>query len=339
MKFTSLHYLLSSLLLTALVAGAHGEEKKDVVIRHVDRLTPRITVSVDKDPRRIEIENVTFLGVETGPVGRTLSAQLGLPRDVGLVVSRVADGSPAASVLKENDILTKFEDQILVDPRQLSVLIRAKKDGDEVALTVYRGGKESVLKVKLGQREVTVGDTLRSLGGSPDGGMQFFNLGSGGELRGLDQLRQLPGMGRGDLDNVMRMISRERGNLLGGPGSVHVFRRNSKGSTILDLPKGNFVYNDDDGIVELKSEDDKRTLTVKDAKGQTTFNGPVNTEEDRKKIPADVMARLGKIELSFEIGDDFEQEGATVDEAKPKQKINLPGSLPLRRGGVRQQAF
>ncbi len=339
MKFTSYRYLLPSLLLTTLAAGAHGEEKKGVIIRHVDRIAPRITVSVDKDPRRIEIENVTFLGVETGPVDRTLSAQLGLPRDVGLVVSRVADGSPAASALKENDILTKFEDQILVDPRQLSVLIRVKKDGDEVALTVYRGGKEIVLKVKLGQREVTVSDTLRSLGGGPDGGMQFFNLGPGGELRGLDQLRQLPGMGRGDLDNVMRMISRERGNLLGGPGSVHVIRRNSKGSTILDLPKGNFVYNDDDGIVELKSEDDKRTLTVKDAKGQTTFHGPVNTEEDRKKIPADVMTRLSKIELSFEIGDDFEQEGATVDEAKPKQKINLPGSLPLRRGGVRQRSF
>ncbi|MBI3877302.1 MAG: PDZ domain-containing protein, partial [Verrucomicrobia bacterium] len=248
----------------------------------------RITINIDKDGRHAEKETVTFLGVETGPVERTLSAQLGLARDVGLVVHHVADDSPASGVLMENDVLTKFEDQILVDSRQLSVLIRAHKSGDEVTLTLIRGGKEIAPKVKLGQRDVRLAESPRFFGGGGDGGMQFFSFGPGGELRGLDQLRQLPGMGRGDLDNVMRMISRERGNLLGGP-RLRVLKHGAKGSTILDLPKSNFVYSDDDGTVELKSEGDKRQLTVKDAKGKVTFNGPVDTEEDRKKIPADVM--------------------------------------------------
>lgn len=332
MKFTSSYYLLPALVLTALVAVAHGEEKKDIVVRQVERHAPRVVIKVEKDGKLPDKESVTFLGVETGPVGRTLSSQLGLPRDVGLVVARVAEGSPAAAELQENDILTKFDDQILVDPRQLSVLIRSKKSGDQVALTVFRGGKESVVKVTLGQREVASAEGFHWMGGSPEGGMQFFNLSPGASGPTLEKLRELPGMGRGDLDNVMRMISRERGNLLGGLNSLHVIRRGGKGGTILDLPKGNFVYSDDDGIIELKSENDKRMLTVKDAKGAVTFNGPVNTDEERKKIPAEVMARLGKIELGFEIGEDFEQEGAAVEEAKPKQKINFPNAQPIRRG-------
>ncbi|MBI3885683.1 MAG: PDZ domain-containing protein, partial [Opitutae bacterium] len=173
MKFISLNSSLSSLALAAIFATAQGDEKKEVVVRHAN--PERIAVKLAKDGAPGEKETVTFLGVETGPVDRALTAQLGLPRDVGLVVSRVVQGSPAIGALKENDVLTKFEDQILVDPRQLSVLIRARKDGDEVALTLYRGGKEITQKVKLGQRDVRVADLPRVFGGGPDGGMQFFS--------------------------------------------------------------------------------------------------------------------------------------------------------------------
>lgn len=338
MKPSSPYYLLPSLLLTAVALFAHDQEEKDVIVRHVDRTAPRISVKVVKDGGNAAKESVTFLGVETGPVGRTLSAQLALPRDVGLVVTRVSEGSPAATVLQENDILTKFDDQILVDPRQLSVLVRGKKNGDEVTLTVYRGGKETTLKVKLGQHEISTAENMQWTGGGPEGGMQFFNFGSGGDVRGQERLREMPGMGRGDLDNVFRMISRERGGPLRELGNVHVIRRSGKGGTVLDLPRGNFVFSDDDGTVELKSESDKRVLTVKDGKGKTTFDGPVNTEEERKKIPADVLERLGKIELSFELGNDFEHEGAAVDEAKPKQKINFSGKQPVWRV-IRQPSF
>lgn len=338
MKSCSPYYLLPALLLTAVGLFAHDQEKKDVVIRQHDRTAPRISIKVDNDGVNAPKESVTFLGVETGPVSRTLSAQLALPRDVGLVVARVSEGSPAATVLQENDILTKFDDQILVDPRQLSVLVRAKKNGDEVALTVYRGGKETTFKVKLGQREVSTAENMQWTGGGPEGGMRFFNFGSGGDTRTSELLREMPGMGRGDLDNVFRMISRERSAPLLGLGNVRVVRRSGKGGTVLDLPRGNFVFSDDEGTVELRTESDKRMLTVKDEKGKATFSGPVSTDEERKKIPADVMARLSKIELSFELGSDFEHEGAAVDDAKSKEKINFPGPMPTRRV-LRQRSF
>lgn len=318
--------LLGGLLLAPAARAAHDvivKKDKNVITIKND---PTIVIRTG-DGAKSEKETITFLGIETAPVDRALAAQLGLPRETGLVVLRVADGSPAAAVLQENDVLVKFEEQILIDPRQLSVLIRAKKDGDEVALTVYRGAKQVILKAKLAQREVRVAEGLRSLGGS-ENGLQFFNFRNDADAPGMARLREIPGMDRRDLDNVMRMISRGNGNLLGGP-NVRVFHRGPKGSTILDLPKSNFVFSDDDGTVELKSDDDKRMLTVKDAKGAVTFSGPVNSDEDRKKIPADVMARLEKIDINFELGDDLEHEGAAVD-APAKQKIGVELGRSLR---------
>ena len=319
--------LLGGLLLAPAARAAHDvivKKDKNVVTIKND---PTIEIRLG-DEIKAEKETVTFLGIETTPVDRTLGVQLSLPRETGLIVRRVADGSPAATVLQENDVLVKFEDQLLIEPRQLSVLIRAKKDGDEVVLTVYRGGKQITLKAKLAQREMRVAEGIRSLGGGPENGLQFFNFSTGGDVSGLARLREIPGMGRGDLDNVMRMISRGNGQLLGGP-NMRVFHRGPKGSTILDLPKSNFVYSDDDGTVELKSDDDKRMLTVKDAKGAVTFSGPVNSNEERKKIPADVMARLEKIDINFELGDDLEHEGAAVD-APAKQKIGVELGRSLR---------
>jgi hypothetical protein len=87
-----------------------------------------------------EMESVTFLGVATGPAGAALADQLDLPRDAGLVVTVVAPDSPAASVLKRHDVLLKLDDQLLIEQRQLSVLVRNHKEGDEVTLTYIRLG-------------------------------------------------------------------------------------------------------------------------------------------------------------------------------------------------------
>ena len=97
---------------------------------------------------------MTFLGVETAPVSPTLTEQLSLPKGVGLVVRSVVPDSPAANSLKPHDILTKLNDQLLIETRQLAVLVQSYKEGDEVTLTYVRGGKESTVKVKLTKRDM-----------------------------------------------------------------------------------------------------------------------------------------------------------------------------------------
>ncbi len=71
-----------------------------------------------------EMETAAFLGVETTLVSETLTEQLNLPKNFGLVVLHISPDSPAsAALLKPNDILLKLDDQRLVDTLQLAALI------------------------------------------------------------------------------------------------------------------------------------------------------------------------------------------------------------------------
>ena len=122
---SSRYYLLPALVAATLVPSAWAQ--KEVTVRRLDKDGPNHAITIHGSAE-MEKEKVTFLGVETAPVNRTLAAQLGLNRDTGLVVTRISDQSPAAAVLKEDDVLTRLDDQILVNQQQLGVLVRAKKD-------------------------------------------------------------------------------------------------------------------------------------------------------------------------------------------------------------------
>lgn len=316
----STRYFIPALLGGALATAACASE---TLVRRIERPDSKVVIRISdsatvKGDKSAAKETVTYLGVETARVGRTLARQFGLGRDMGLVVTRIAENSPAAAVLKEDDILTKLDDQLLVDSRQLSILIRGKKEGDEVSLTIIRDGKQTSVKAKLGQHEVV---RLAGMEFGPDANIHFFQ---GRDLPDLARLRELPGMLREDVDSALRLLGREHGNWFGSP-RVHVFNRpGDKGATVLDLAQGNFVYSDDEGSVEINAKDGQRELTVKGAKGDVTFKGPINNDDDRKKLPPEVVARLNKIEkidVGFEPGEDFEQEGAAI-EPPAKTKID-----------------
>ncbi len=326
---TSRYCLLPALALAVLAPQAWAE--KDVVIRRIDVDAPRVVIRQGDD--KMEKEKVAFLGVETAPVSRTLAAQLGLARDTGLVVTHIAENSPAAAVLKEDDVLTKLDDQMLINQQQLGVLVRARKEGDEVKLTVIRGGKEIAVKAKLGTQEVPKLAGAFFFQNGPGG--IHWNMGtvSGG---GLERARELPGMRADDARDVLRMIGRDKRIFQASPG-VRIFRHGGKGSTILDLPNSNISYSDDEGSIEIKAEDGKRELTVKDIKGKVTFQGPINTEEERKKLPPEVVKQLEKLDndtISFEAGEKFEHEVLPLEPAKTRIRRVLghpvkPGLRPL----------
>lgn len=328
---SSYRYLIPALALAGFAPAAWAQAQKEITIRRLDKDGPHGGEHAGWDDDKMEKEKVTFLGVETAPVNRTLAAQLGISRDTGLVVVRLSDKSPAADVLKEDDVLTKLDDQILVNQPQLAVLVRAKKEGDEVRLTVVRGGKETVVKAKLGSHEVPrmAGDFFFQNG---PGGLGAMTIPGG-----LARIRELPGMDDDHARDVLRLLGREHQNLLVRP-DVRVFRRGGQGSTILDLPNSNISYSDDEGAIEIKSDEGKRSLTIKDAKGKVTFQGPINTEEERKKLPPEVMKQLEKLDhdnIGFEPGEKFEREVLPLPSEPAKTKIRRdvgePGQpAPLR---------
>lgn len=249
----------------------------------------------------------------TSPVPPAVSAQLGLPEDFGLLVQEVLPDSPAAKAgVEKHDILKLYNDQQLVDPNQLATLVRATGKDASASLTVIRKGQEQKLNVTIGEKVMPprkrmhgdFGHMMDRHGGPED--MERFH----------DRVRQLQERARElreergrewkerrsqkqgpDRDDSARVAP---GDILrearpGGGGRISIY--DGDRVTTLDGSKARLVLKDDDGEIEVSTENGKRTLTAKNAKGEVVFSGPVNTEEERKAVPEQFRSKLERIHL------------------------------------------
>ncbi|PHX73530.1 MAG: hypothetical protein CK548_00895 [Opitutia bacterium] len=275
-----------------------------------------------------EMETVTFLGIETGPVPPTLAAQLGLTEGSGLVVTQIAPLSPAAAALKRHDILIKLDDQILIEQRQLSVLVRGHKDGDEVHLTYLRVGKPVTAKVKLAKRDVPKMSAPLNQGGPRFGPR---GRGPGGEMDGGNfDVRGFPPGGQANREDVNRGLSLNDGaNAPGQRRATHSGDRNT--SVTISTSNSRIVSDDDLGSLELTLHKGKKELLAKGPNGEKFFSGPGNTPEERKALPADVRERLKKLEdmkqRSFRTDGDI--QGAETRVMRPRGQGIPPPAPPM----------
>lgn len=93
-----------------------------------------------------------YAGVNLGYLSekiRAEHAQAAIPAGIGVLVGFVDPTGPAAGKIEEGDILTRFDDQILVNSSQFQSLVRLRKAGDTVKLTLVRGAEVQVAEVKL----------------------------------------------------------------------------------------------------------------------------------------------------------------------------------------------
>jgi hypothetical protein len=103
-----------------------------------------------------DTRKVAFLGVVTEQVDPQLARHLKLRPGEGLVVTMVDDSSPAAGIIKEDDVLKELNGQWLVNPEQLRAVVRLFQPGDEVNLSLIRDGEAKKVSVKLGEREISL---------------------------------------------------------------------------------------------------------------------------------------------------------------------------------------
>ncbi len=332
MKIT-IHCLLS--ITTALVAvqpslraaepaPAPKEEKREVRVLSLPGRERRVTTS-GAEKRKVEMETVAFLGVETASVSATTASQLGLPRGTGLVVNHLVPDSPAVKVLAVHDILLKLDEQILIETRQLAVLIRNRKEGEEVTLTYLRGGQKSTATITLGKQEVpkvaTVDQPLPGSDGLP------FSISP--EIRAEIMAHGPDGLERREeWDRVLSLLQRARPAPDGPhgivPSSARIRIDHSGGTGMramsINTGNGNLVYSDDEGSLELTIKGGVKSLVVNGPKGEAVFSGPVTTAEERAAMPPMVRARLEKLEgmhdLSFRTDGDF--KGAETRIIRPR---------------------
>jgi hypothetical protein len=103
-----------------------------------------------------KIRTITWLGVQTREVSpEVYEHAVGLVEGVGVVVEYIEPNSAAAKAgIARLDILTKFADQMLINPQQLDALVRMRRPSEEVELTVVHKGRSQKVRVVLGKTEV-----------------------------------------------------------------------------------------------------------------------------------------------------------------------------------------
>jgi membrane-associated protease RseP (regulator of RpoE activity) len=292
-----------------------------------------IRVTVDTDDHKAPLEKATFLGVVVEPASPVLASQLKLAEGSGLVVVRVTPDSPAAKAgLVENDVLVKLDDQILIAPHQLAVLVRQHKEGDEVSLSLIRGGERLTLKARLIKREMPK-LSVNGMPGLPNSpGLPPFGPEGFRESQTLRKSIMIQ-----DDDEKDVMINHARASadaahslrILGAhPGAeVRVIeRRTGEAPRAVRISPGNskMVLNDDTCSLEITYKDGKKTVIAKDPQGKELFNGPANTPEELKSLPALVRAKLEKLNSMEEV--DF-QPGAGFRVEAPRPMPGEPRSL------------
>jgi S1-C subfamily serine protease len=94
-----------------------------------------------------------YLGVTVATFTRAIAQQLGIPFVEGIVVSQVAQGSPAAQAgLKQGDVITSLGGDPIKSTEDLRTALAKRKIGDSVELTVARGGSQQKLTLQLAAR-------------------------------------------------------------------------------------------------------------------------------------------------------------------------------------------
>jgi len=248
---------------------------------------------------------VTYLGVETSQVPTVVSEQLGLSKGLGLVVDYVQPNSPAATAgVQQNDILKMLNDQILIEPSQLRKLLQTFSDGTEVTLTILRKGQEQKLTAKLAKKEVPQRHSLFP-GGNHDWHWDFDETGDLGEqMQDLkEQLKEQlgdakQGIIRGAVMQAHEAARQARDDARRAADELRIFFEDNgalKASRI-DLGNAQIVFSDEKGELKLENVDGKKLLIAKDPQGKLIFSGPVETQQDLKKMPADVRERYERLQ-------------------------------------------
>ena len=343
------------------VAEAPGVEKKIIITHTGGAGEGGLTVAESGEPRVIEIrrvirgedggaegKEVAWLGVGTDEAGEALAAQLNLKGGQGLVITYVGPDSPAAKAgLQKNDVLLEFDGQMLVLPAQLRKLVQSRAEGDEVELTILRGGQKQQLKATLGKTKAgmaLLGEGTGEPGDLQDLGRHFRELRLGGQMgdamkllreslarsgvdkdsirievrKGIEEarkaveeaLRGATNRTRAHIITADRVLKdlKEKGITIDNNASVTV---QSTGREVRTL-----VKTDEAGTMVLVADPRKR-LTAHDKAGKLVFDGEVETKEQMEKVPASIRDRVKEMfeELEKAKGPAVEDEEKSEESA------------------------
>lgn len=248
-----------------------------------------------------QAHRTAYLGVEVRPLGHSTAKSLGLDRGTGLRLMAVAPGSAADKAgLEAGDVLVKLDDQLLINPPQLAVLVQTHQPGDALTLHVMRDGEVVSLDATLGERPVTPrqadvppGDLPRLLDEPlplPEPRQEMWGPGDAQQIDELfEQMRQRMAQQRVEMHQMMDQMRRQMRL------DRDVFDAMPPIGEDLQGVRSVVSVNDGEHAIQIRTEADGRHLTVKTADGQVVYEGPLPDDGKVDALPAEVQDKVDNL--------------------------------------------
>lgn len=210
-------------------------------------------------------------GLVVARVPDLLREHLALGHGVGLVVDDVVAGSSAVTAgFKQHDVLVSIDEQSLIVPEQLVVLLAGEDAAAPKSCTLIRNGQRQTITLAGAPPEATTAASAAS----PQPALPKRSLTPPASALALLPSAKMPPVA------AATPAARE---------STGVVRR--KGDSCV-------VLTDRDYAIEIVHENETR-LTVRNARGRTIFRDAIETPEQRSLIPVAVRDRVEQLENQF----------------------------------------
>ena len=256
----------------------------------------------DDVPKQEVKQETAYLGVVTSEVPEMLNEHLGLQPGEGIIVRSVMPDGPAAKAgIKVNDVITRVDEKGVASSQDLTERISAHQPGDKVRIDLIQKGKPANLDVALGTRPAQIGgmqiqplDDLQ-LDVLPDEMADRIRRMIEGNVGGLDLRLEEGGHVQPppQMEDAMRQMKERMEKALGG------FQMQAPGfGGKIEVQQGaTFKMLDDQGSVEIKSNDGSKEVTVRDKDNNISWTGPWDTDQDKAAAPEDVRRRVERLNI------------------------------------------
>lgn len=248
-----------------------------------------------------ENAGAAYLGVVAAAVPELLAEHLQLKPGEGIVVSALMPDGPAAkSGLAVHDVITRVGDKPVGSSEELTARVTARRPGETIRLDVIHQGKANGLDVTLGKRPpqfaVPAPEALGQLNldGIPKDiadRVRRMIEGNIGELKldfekGIDEAAP-------QIEDAMREMRERMGKAMEEMKIPEIRQHGG-----IEIHQGaTFRLMDDQGSIELKSNDGGKEITVRDKDQNITWTGPWDTDQDKAAAPDDVRKRVERLDF------------------------------------------
>lgn len=240
-----------------------------------------------------EKQEMTYLGVSTFYLSPSLREYLEISEGFGIQILEVLPDSPAAKAgLKEKDVLLRFNDQLLISPEHLSLLVKREKPGSEISLLVLRKGAEEKLTVELGaidRQSQGIRPRPENHRMSPEQWQNHLKEQQDYWQRWINkrQPNRHPEKPKSEKDE-------ENPELSGRPPAVSV----SPGFPVRIFgTKGVLKIDNDEGEVSIFREDEAHRIVIKDAESKEIYSGDYDPALGIERLPEEAQDHLKRMKL------------------------------------------